>query len=147
MTGELARLAQIVVPHRKRRLPWSRIPEIMSTALLRELLEGNGATMRHGHADSAQTAIQGHRRSSGPTWSSSTSLSRGNGFDVLEVTARQSIASEIALDDATCFRSQRIAKPRRHKHCYFLDRNTQIPRLLRLIRSLLPRASGNGASN
>jgi len=119
--------------------------EIMS-ALLRELLEGNGATIV-GHADSAQTAIRDIRLVKPDVVVIDVALSRGNGFDVLKSLRDHPPAKRPLRVILTNYSiaSYRTAAMRLGAD-YFLDKSNQIPQLLRLIRSMIggmSNANGN----
>ena len=76
-------------------------------------------------------------------------LSRGNGFDVLKSLRDDPPAKRplrVVLTNYTLAAYRRAAK--RLGADYFLDKSTQIPELLSMIRSLYRRAdNGNGTSN
>lgn len=120
--------------------------EIMST-LLRELLEGNGAAIV-GHAGSAETAIRDISLVKPDVVVIDIALGRGNGFDVLKSLRDDPPAKlplRVVLTNYSLAAYRRAAK--RLGADYFLDKSTQIPELLRVIRSLYRHASnGNGTS-
>src|SRR5580765_1866312 len=121
--------------------------EIMS-ALLRELVEGNGATIV-GHADTAQTAIRDIGLVKPDVVVIDVALSRGNGFDVLKALRDEPPAKvplRVVLTNYTLATYRKAAK--RLGADYFLDKSSQIPELLRVIRSLYRSANkGNGTSS
>jgi len=118
------------------------------SALLCELLEGNGATIV-GHADTAQTAIHDIALVKPDVVVIDVALSRGNGFDVLKSLRDHPPAKlpvRVVLTNYTLATYRNAAK--RLGADYFLDKSSQIPELLRVIRSLYRRATnGNGTSN
>jgi DNA-binding NarL/FixJ family response regulator len=120
--------------------------EIMST-LLRELLEGNGATIV-GHAESAQTAIADIARVKPDVVIIDVALRRGNGFDVLKSLRDHPPAKQpvrVVLTNYTLTSYRNAAK--RMGADYFFDKSDEIPALLRVVRSL-GRSAGkaNGTS-
>jgi DNA-binding NarL/FixJ family response regulator len=121
--------------------------EIMST-LLRELLEGNGATIV-GHSDSAQTAIRDIARVKPDVVVIDVALARGNGFDVLKSLRDDPPAKpplRVVLTNYTLAAYRKAAK--RLGADYFLDKSNQIPQLLRLLRSRYRgMMNGNGTSS
>jgi DNA-binding NarL/FixJ family response regulator len=118
--------------------------EIMST-LLRELLEGNGASIV-GQADSAPTAIRDIAIVKPDVVVIDVALNRGNGFDVLKSLRDHPPTKRplrIVLTNYTLATYRKAAK--RLGADYFLDKSTQIPELLRLVRLLYRSAKdGNG---
>ena len=118
--------------------------EIMS-ALLRELLEGNGATIV-GRADSAETAIRDIALVKPDVVIIDVALASGNGFDVLKSLrdhppAKQPLRVMLTNYAIASYR----AAAKRLGADYYLDKSSQIPELLRLLRSLHRSAkNGNG---
>lgn len=121
--------------------------EIMST-LLRELLEGNGATIV-GHADSAQTAIRDIPLVKPDVVVIDVALNRGNGFDVLKSLRDHPPVKRplrVVLTNYTLAAYRKAAT--RLGADYFLDKSSEIPELLRVVRSLYRSAkNGNGTRN
>jgi DNA-binding NarL/FixJ family response regulator len=109
--------------------------EIMST-LLKELLEGNGASIV-GHADTARTAIADVGRVKPDIVIVDIALRQGNGFDVLKAISGDTRAERPLLIVLTNYslKSYRSAA-KRFGADLFLDKSNQIPELLRLVRSL-----------
>jgi DNA-binding NarL/FixJ family response regulator len=121
--------------------------EIMST-LLRELLEGNGASIV-GHAESAQTAIADIARVKPDVVILDVALRRGNGFDVLKSLRDHPPAKKavrVVLTNYTLASYRNAAK--RLEADYFFDKSNEIPELLRVVRALSRGASSaNGTPN
>jgi DNA-binding response OmpR family regulator len=119
--------------------------EIMST-LLRELLQGNGASIV-GHSDSAQIAAADIRAVNPDVVVIDIALRRGNGFDVLKSLRDQPAPKQpvrIVLTNYTLTSYRNAAK--RMGADNFFDKSNEIPELLRVIRSLQRSAKkGNGA--
>ena len=117
----------------------------MST-LLRELLQGNGASIV-GQSDSAQIAAADIRAVNPDVVVIDIALRRGNGFDVLKSLRDQPVAKQpvrIVLTNYTLTSYRNAAK--RMGADYFFDKSDEIPELLRVIRSLQRSAKkGNGA--
>ena len=109
--------------------------EIMST-LLKELLEGNGASIV-GHADSARTAIADVARVKPDVVVVDIALQQGNGFDVLKAISGDPAAKRPLLVVLTNYtlKSYRAAA-KRFGADLFLDKSSEIPELLRTVRSL-----------
>jgi len=119
----------------------------MST-LLRELLQGNGATIV-GHSDSAQNAAAEVRIVNPDVVVIDIALRQGNGFDVLKSLRDQPPAKQplrIVLTNYTLASYRNAAK--RMGADYFFDKSNEIPELLRVIRSLYRGANKvNGTPN
>jgi DNA-binding NarL/FixJ family response regulator len=109
--------------------------EIMST-LLKELLEGNGASIV-GRADSARAAIADIARVKPDVVVVDIALREGNGFDVLKGISGDASAKRpmlIVLTNYTLKSYRSAAK--RFGADLFLDKSNEIPELLRVVRTL-----------
>ena len=121
--------------------------EIMST-LLRELLEGNGATIV-GHAESAQTAIRDIGLVKPDVVIIDVALAHGNGFDVLRSLRdhpppKRPLRIMLTNYSIASYRTAAMRLGADH----FLDKSSQIPELLRVLRSMHRRSKdGNGTSS
>jgi|KBSSwiStaDraftv2_1062776.scaffolds.fasta_scaffold58375_5 two-component system OmpR family response regulator len=119
---------------------------IMST-LLQELVETNDAWIV-GHAETARTAIADIGRVSPDVIIIDIALRQGNGFDVLKWLRDNPQAKRplyIVLTNYTLTSYRNAAK--RLGADYFFDKSTDIPQLLRVLRSLARkrgRANGTG---
>ena len=108
--------------------------EIMST-LLTELLEGNGARIV-GHADSAGAAIADIARVKPDVVIVDIALSQGNGFDVLkEVSGTAPKRPMLVVLTNYTLKAYRSAA-KRFGADLFLDKSSEIPELLRVVRTL-----------
>jgi len=118
----------------------------MST-LLQELVETNDAWIV-GHAETARTAIADIGRVSPDVIIIDIALRQGNGFDVLKWLRDNPQAKRplyIVLTNYTLTSYRNAAK--RLGADYFFDKSTDIPQLLRVLRSLARkrgRANGTG---
>ena len=114
--------------------------EIMAT-LLKELLEGNGASIV-GRADSARTAIADVARVRPDVVIVDIALRQGNGFDVLKAISGDAAAQRPLLVVLTNYtlKSYRSAAARLGADL-FLDKSNEIPELLRVVRTLYRNAN------
>jgi two-component system, OmpR family, response regulator len=109
--------------------------EIMST-LLKELLEGNGASIV-GHAESASIAIADVARVKPDVVIVDIALRQGNGFDVLKAISGDTSAKRpllVVLTNYTLKTYRNAAK--RFGADFFFDKSNQIPELMRTVRTL-----------
>ena len=107
----------------------------MST-LLHELLLGNGALIV-GHSDSAERAIAGIGAQNPDVVVIDIALRQGNGFDVLKSLRDHPPVKRpvrVILTNYTLASYRRAAERMGVDH--FFDKSSEIPQLLRLVRSL-----------